>query len=101
MKRFLDAGCGSSLQLREIVKRGYEAIGLDSSFSHAKILASKGEIRRNQDRNYKGGPDLFQTEKEGDFAFIMMGTIGYVDSDYRFLTHLDSVADAEGCYAEN
>ena len=30
-KRFLDIACGPSLQLREIAKRGYEAVGLDSS----------------------------------------------------------------------
>ena len=30
VKRFLDIGCGPTLQLREIAKRGYEAIGLDS-----------------------------------------------------------------------
>jgi len=29
VKRFLDIACGPSLQLREIAKRGYEAVGLD------------------------------------------------------------------------
>ncbi len=27
--RFLDIGCGPGLQLREIARRGYEAVGLD------------------------------------------------------------------------
>ena len=31
VKWFLDIGCGPSLQLREAAKRGYGAIGLDSS----------------------------------------------------------------------
>jgi SAM-dependent methyltransferase len=31
VNRFLDIACGPSLQLREIARRGYEAVGLDSS----------------------------------------------------------------------
>ena len=29
VERFLDLGCGPALQLRELAKRGYEAVGLD------------------------------------------------------------------------
>ena len=36
VNRFLDIACGPSLQLREIARRGYEAIGLDL---HAEMLA--------------------------------------------------------------
>lgn len=31
VKQFLDLCCGPSLQLREIARRGYEAVGLDIS----------------------------------------------------------------------
>ena len=34
----------------------------------------------------------FSLGKKADFAFIMMGTIGLIESRERFLCHLDSVA---------
>ncbi len=41
VRRFLDIACGPSLQLREIVRRGYKGIGLDSSSQMLRYLEKK------------------------------------------------------------
>jgi SAM-dependent methyltransferase len=53
--------------------------------SKAKEEGVKIETVRADMRNFK-------LNKKVDFAFILMGTIGYVDSNKAFLNHLDSVA---------
>ena len=94
VKRFLDIGCGPSLQLREIAKRGYEAIGLDSSSHMLKYLHQKAKSEGIKIETIKADLIRFKLKKKVDFAFIMMGTISYVDSNNKFLMHLDSVANA-------
>ncbi len=91
VKRFLDIACGSSLQLREIVRRGYETIGLDSSPQMLRYL--KNEARREGKKIETVRTDMtdFRLRKKVDFAFIMMGSLN-VESNERFLSHLDSVA---------
>ncbi len=90
--RFLDIGCGPSLQLREIAKRGYEAIGLDSSSQMLKYLNKRAKQEGIKVETIKADMTRFRLKKKVDFAFIMMGTIGYIKSNEEFLTHLDSVA---------
>ena len=41
VKRFLDVACGPSLQLRELGKRGYDGVGLDSSPQMLRYLSGK------------------------------------------------------------
>jgi SAM-dependent methyltransferase len=94
VKRFLDIGCGPSLQLREIARRGYEAVGLDSCPEMLKYLNKKAEEEGVRLKTVKADLRDFKLEKKVDFAFIMMGTISYVDSNYQLLVHLDSVADS-------
>lgn len=94
VKRFLDIGCGPSLQLREIAKRGYEAVGLDSSPEMLEYLGKKAEEEGVRIKTVKADLTDFKLEKKADFAFIMMGTISYVNSNHEFLAHLDSVADS-------
>lgn len=92
VKRFLDIGCGPSLQLREIAKRHYEAVGLDSSPHMLKYLQKRAEKEGVKIETVKANMLDFKLKRKVDFAFIMMGTISYVNSNEKFLTHLDSVA---------
>jgi SAM-dependent methyltransferase len=91
--RFLDVACGPSLQLREIVKRGYEAVGLDSSPKMLRYLSEKA-----QEEGYRVGTvqaDMcdFKLKEKADFAFIMMGSF-VVESNEKLMNHLDSVASS-------
>jgi len=92
VERCLDIGCGTSFQLREIAKRGYEAVGLDSSQQMLKYLEEKAKEEGIKIDTIKADMTDFRLEEKVDFAFIMMGTIGYIESNEKCLAHLDSVA---------
>ncbi len=89
--RVLDIGCGPSLQLRELAKRGYDAIGLDNQSEMLDYLQKKAHTEGVHIETVKADMCNF-TVKKVDFAFIMMGTIGLIQSNADFLLHLDSVA---------
>ena len=94
VKRFLDIGCGPSLQLREIAKRGYRVTGLDSSSQMLKYLENRAKEEEIRIETIKGDMTNFKLEKKADFAFIMMGTINLIESNKKFLLHLDSLANS-------
>jgi len=94
VRRFLDIGCGPSLQLREIARRGYEAVGLDLSFEMLEYLKSRAKEEGLKVETAQADMTNFKLREKVDFAFIMMGTISCIESNEKFLRHLDSVADA-------
>ena len=93
VRRFLDIGCGPSPQLREIAKRGYEAIGLDISpkmLAHLKLRAQEEGVKVE---TVQADMNNFRLRKKCDFAFVLSGSL-YIDSNKQFLKHLDCVANA-------
>ncbi|MEM3536384.1 MAG: class I SAM-dependent methyltransferase [Candidatus Bathyarchaeia archaeon] len=93
VKRFLDIACGPSLQLREIAKRGYEAVGLDSSPEMLAYLRQKAREEGIKVETVKADMCNFKLNRKADFAFIMMGSLGF-KSNEQFLKHLNCVANA-------
>lgn len=94
VRSFLDIGCGPSLQLREVARRGYEAIGLDISPQMLSYLKQKAKEEGLKIETIKADMIDFKLKKKADFAFIMMGTISCLKSNKDFLSHLDSVSNA-------
>ena len=94
VKTFLDIGCGPSLQLREIAKRGYSAVGLDTSSRMLQYLKQKAKEERIAITTVRGDMHNFKLTKKADCAFILMGTVSYMKSNSNFLSHLDVVANA-------
>lgn len=92
VKRVLDIGCGPAQQLREMVRRGYEGVGLDISPEMLGYLAEETEEEGIAIETVEGDMTDFRLEKEADFAFILMGTLGLIESRDTFLSHIDSVA---------
>jgi len=92
-RRFLDIACGPSLQLREIARRGYEAIGLDLNSEMLEYLKNKAAQESLQIETVQADMCNFKLGKKADFAFIMMGSL-CVESNEKFLAHLDSVASS-------
>jgi SAM-dependent methyltransferase len=92
VKRFLDIGCGPGLQLREIARRGYEAVGLDSSAQMLTYLRGRAKEMAVEINTVKADMNDFRMRQKVDFAFIMMGTIVYANTNTKLLRHLDSVA---------
>jgi len=89
--RFLDIACGPSLQLREIARRGYEALGLDLVPEMLKYLTEKAKEEGLGIETVQASMSSFRLEKKVDFAFIMMGSLVF-KSNEEFLNHLDSLA---------
>ena len=94
VRRFLDIGCGPALQLREIARRGYEAVGLDASPQMLEYLRERCGEEGTEIETIQADMTDFSLKEPVDFAFIMMGTIGLIDSKEAFLSHLDCVADS-------
>jgi SAM-dependent methyltransferase len=91
VRRFLDVACGPSLQLREIARRGYEAVGLDLAPEMLGYLSEKAKEEGVKIETVQADMSDFRLKKKVDFAFIMMGSL-VVESNEKFLSHLDSVA---------
>jgi SAM-dependent methyltransferase len=93
VRRFLDIACGPSLQLRELARRGYETVGLDLAPEMLEYLSKKAEKEGKKIETVHADMCSFRLKKKADFAFIMMGSL-VVESNERFLNHLDSVASS-------
>lgn len=91
VKRILDIACGPSLQLREIAKRDYEAVGLDLASEMLEYLSEKAKEQSLRIETIQDDMCNFRLKKKADFAFIMMGSL-VVASNGKFIDHLDSVA---------
>jgi SAM-dependent methyltransferase len=94
VKRYLDIGCGPSFQLREIARRGHEAVGLDCSIPMLEYLKERAQEEGVKIETIEADMNDFKLGKKADFAFTLMGTISYIKSNQQFLAHLDSVADS-------
>lgn len=90
----LDLGCGTALQLREMARRGYHAIGLDASAKMLEYLKVKAEREGLKIETIKADMNNFKLKEKVDFAYIMMGSIVYTKNNALFLTHLNSVASS-------
>lgn len=91
VKRVLDIACGPSLQLRELAKRGYDAIGLDLSSSMLRYLKQKAKEEGLKIETIKADMRCFRLKKKVDFAFIMMGSFKF-KSNEDLLKHLNCVS---------
>lgn len=94
VKTVLDLACGPALQLREMAKRGYGAIGLDSSSKMLGYLKKEALSEGLKIETIKADMNNFKLKQKVDFAYIMMGSIIYTKNNNLFLSHLSSVADS-------
>lgn len=94
VQKVLDLGCGPSLQLREMAKRGYKTIGLDESQEMLAYLQKKGNEEGATIETTCQNLCNFTLDCKVDFAMVLMGTITYATTNTVFLQHLDSVASA-------
>jgi SAM-dependent methyltransferase len=93
VKQFLDIGCGPSPQLRELARRGYETVGLDINPNMLAHLRKRAEEEGVKVETIEADMNNFKLEKKCDFAFVLSGSV-HVDSNKKFLQHLNCVADA-------
>jgi SAM-dependent methyltransferase len=92
-RRFLDIACGPSPQLREIARRGYEAVGLDANTKMLSYLSRKAEEEGLAVETVQADMQNFRLAKRCDFAFTLSGSL-VAGSNQELLKHLRCVADA-------
>lgn len=95
-KRFLDIGCGPSPQLREIARRGYEAVGLDLSPKMLRYLRQRAVDEGLRIETILADMRDFNLRKRCDFAITLSGSL-HVNSNEEFMRHLACVANALNC----
>jgi len=93
VKRVLDIACGPSLQLRELARREYKGIGLDSNSKMLSYLKEKAKEEELVIDTEKADMKHFNLRNKVDFAFIMMGSFKFRSND-ELLNNLDSVANS-------
>lgn len=94
VRAVLDVACGTALQLKEMAKRGYKTIGLDSNSEMIKYLKNESQKENLEIKTVKADMNNFKLDKKIDFAYIMMGSIIYVKNNDLFLSHLNSIANS-------
>lgn len=94
VKRTLDIGSGPSKQARALALLGYKNVALDSSSEMLAYIKARAKDEGVKVETVKANFVKFSLPQKVDFAFILMGTIGYIASNKEFLSHLDSVAKA-------
>ncbi|MHB9025172.1 MAG: class I SAM-dependent methyltransferase [Armatimonadota bacterium] len=94
VQRVLDICCGPSPQLREFVRRGYQAIGLDASRPMLDYLEAQAACEGIQVETVYADMREFSLDQPVDFCYILLGTLPYVGSRQGLLSHLSCVAQA-------
>jgi SAM-dependent methyltransferase len=94
VRRVLDLCCGPSLQLRELLRRGYRGVGLDRSTTMLTHLRAR--VPRDGAALETVRADLrdFRLRRPADLATIFMGSIGVLRTDADHLRHLRAMARA-------
>ena len=92
VKRIMDIGSGTSKQVRELAKQGYQTVALDLSAEMLEFLNREAKKEGVEVETVKANFIDFKLAKKVDFACMLMGTITYMSSNEDFLKHLNSVA---------
>lgn len=92
VKRIMDIGSGTSKQVRELAKQGYETVALDLSQEMLKFLKQEAKKEEVEVETVNANFIDFKLAKKVDFACMLMGTITYMSSNEDFLKHLNSIA---------
>lgn len=88
---YLDIACGPSPQLREIARRGYEAVGLDINPTMLDYLRQKVAEENLHIQTVEADLRDFKLRRKFDFAFCLSGSAKVTSND-EFLKHLKCVS---------
>jgi len=91
VKRVLEIGCGISPHLEELIKRGYEYIGIDSSQAMLKYSQEKASAIKGSVKFVCANMVDFSLNTKVDFAYVLLGSL-YVKNTKELISHFDSVS---------
>lgn len=90
----LELASGNSPYLKELNKRGYRYMGLDSSAAMIRYAKNKARALRAHAVFIKGDMGKFSLTRKADIAIVLSGSLYGVKTDKAFLRHLHSVSRA-------
>jgi len=91
VKRVLEIGCGNSPHLEELIKRGYEYIGIDLSKAMIRYSQKKASTIRGSAKFVCANMVDFSLNTKVDFAYILLGSL-YVKNTKELISHFNSVS---------
>jgi len=92
VKRVLEIACGPSPNLKELVQRGYEYIGLDINQSMINYIHKKYNSLRDKTTFIVADMRNFSIETKADLAFLMGGSL-FGRNNQDILANFSCVAD--------
>jgi SAM-dependent methyltransferase len=93
VKRVLELGSGNSPHMVELLNRGYEYVGIDTSDEMLEYASLKAKTIGAQVELLSADMADFQLGREVEFGFILLGSL-YVAGTDALLSHLNSMARA-------
>jgi SAM-dependent methyltransferase len=93
VRRMLEIGCGPAPHLEEILRRGYDYIGLDLSEVMIQAVRDKAARLDGHVEAVRGDLRGFELAEPADFAFVLLGSL-YVASTEELNAHFDAMARA-------
>ena len=92
VKRVLDLGAGPGSQARAFAKLGYDVAALDNNKAMIFYIQKRAKEENLRISAVKRNFVSFNLSKKVDFAFMLMGTIGYIKNRNELSSHLRSMA---------
>ncbi len=93
VKRVLEIGCGTCPHMEEVIKRGYEYTGIDSSEDMLNYSREKTSETGTSVQLVRANMVDFRLDMKVDFAYVMLGSL-YVKNTDELISHFDSVSQA-------
>jgi len=93
VSRLLELGCGHAPHLAELVRRGYQYVGLDLSREMLAYAKRQAGATQAPARFYQVDMVDFVLEEPVDFAFVLLGSLQVGNRD-QLVSHFDSVGRA-------
>lgn len=87
----LEIGCGNCPHLEELVKRGYEYIGIDLSETMLEYSRQKASAIGESVQLFQANMVNFSLDSMVDFAYVLLGSL-YVKNTAELISHFNSVA---------
>lgn len=92
VKSVLELGCGNSPHMEELVKRGYQYNGLDTSKAMLAYSGQKAEHIGAGVALFHADMKDFSIDKTVDFVYVLLGSLS-VKSTSELVSHFNSVAN--------
>lgn len=90
VKRFLEVGSGTSPHLEELVKRGYEYVGIDKCKEMLDYARSKAKKLNVPVELVCADMIDFRLEKPADFGYVLLGSL-YIKDTNEMISHFNAM----------